>query len=204
MLPCVINYDVPTHAEDYVHRIGRTGRAGQDGRAFTLAFGEEGKFVDAIAKLTGSAIPALELLEGDGDKPKETSSQRGRRRSSPAAAEASEGDDAKRPTRRRRSSSAKTEPKKAGKSEQTDPVEQPVKAEQSRTPVEADDQLEAESASEDGDTVSAASGDRKSHARAKPSRGRQRERGDNNPVVGMGDHVPLFMQRPVPIQRKAS
>ena len=34
-LPCVINYDVPTHADDYVHRIGRTGRAGQEGRAFT-------------------------------------------------------------------------------------------------------------------------------------------------------------------------
>ena len=35
-LPCVINYDVPTHADDYVHRIGRTGRAGQEGRAFLL------------------------------------------------------------------------------------------------------------------------------------------------------------------------
>ena len=39
-LPCVINYDVPTHADDYVHRIGRTGRAGQEGRAFTLMLPE--------------------------------------------------------------------------------------------------------------------------------------------------------------------
>ena len=62
--PCVINYDVPTHAEDYVHRIGRTGRAGQEGRAFTLAFGDEGKFVDAIAKLTGKPIPMLDIVGG--------------------------------------------------------------------------------------------------------------------------------------------
>src|SRR6516162_4659376 len=39
----VFNFDVPYHAEDYVHRIGRTGRAGRDGRAFTIATPEEGK-----------------------------------------------------------------------------------------------------------------------------------------------------------------
>ncbi|MEY3995814.1 MAG: hypothetical protein RL344_157 [Pseudomonadota bacterium] len=40
-LPCVINYDVPYHAEDYVHRIGRTGRAGANGSAYTLCASNE-------------------------------------------------------------------------------------------------------------------------------------------------------------------
>ena len=48
-LPCVINYDVPFSAEDYVHRIGRTGRAGL---AIMLAAREDGRLVDAIEKLT--------------------------------------------------------------------------------------------------------------------------------------------------------
>ena len=60
-LPCVINYDVPTHADDYVHRIGRTGRAGQEGRAFTLILPEERRYVDAITRLTGKEIPRLEI-----------------------------------------------------------------------------------------------------------------------------------------------
>ncbi|HEX6144509.1 MAG TPA: DEAD/DEAH box helicase, partial [Geminicoccaceae bacterium] len=61
MLPCVINYDVPTHPDDYVHRIGRTGRAGKEGRAFTLALPEEGRLVGAITRLTGRPIPRLPL-----------------------------------------------------------------------------------------------------------------------------------------------
>jgi len=53
----VFNFDVPMHAEDYVHRIGRTGRAGRDGRAFTLAWREDRKYIDAIEKLIGKPIP---------------------------------------------------------------------------------------------------------------------------------------------------
>jgi superfamily II DNA/RNA helicase len=53
----VFNFDVPYHAEDYVHRIGRTGRAGRSGRAFMLATPEDGKAVAAIEKLIGKAIP---------------------------------------------------------------------------------------------------------------------------------------------------
>ena len=55
-LPLVINFDVPHHAEDYVHRIGRTGRAGKQGRAFTLASPSEGEHVEAIEKLIGQSI----------------------------------------------------------------------------------------------------------------------------------------------------
>jgi superfamily II DNA/RNA helicase len=57
----VFNFDVPLHAEDYVHRIGRTGRAGREGRAFTLATPHDGKYADAIVKLIGRDIPRIEI-----------------------------------------------------------------------------------------------------------------------------------------------
>jgi ATP-dependent RNA helicase RhlE len=51
-LPVVVNYDVPFNAEDYVHRIGRTGRAGASGLAIMLATGADERGVAAIEKLT--------------------------------------------------------------------------------------------------------------------------------------------------------
>ncbi len=50
-LPCVINYDLPFSPEDYVHRIGRTGRAGSEGKAISLYAPEEEKYLIAIEKL---------------------------------------------------------------------------------------------------------------------------------------------------------
>src|SRR5690242_456125 len=61
----VFNFDVPYHAEDYVHRIGRTGRAGKAGRSFTLAVPEEGKSVAAIEALIGKPIPIAEAVDID-------------------------------------------------------------------------------------------------------------------------------------------
>ena len=55
----VFNYDVPIHAEDYIHRIGRTGRAGHRGRAVTLATPEDAKYLDAICRLIGRKIPVI-------------------------------------------------------------------------------------------------------------------------------------------------
>ncbi len=83
----VFNFDVPIHAEDYVHRIGRTGRAGKAGRSFTLAMPGDAAFVEAIVKLIGKEIPAHEI---DGietralDDPGERRRGRGRGRSKPA------------------------------------------------------------------------------------------------------------------------
>jgi superfamily II DNA/RNA helicase len=57
----VFCFDVPYHAEDYVHRIGRTGRAGREGRSFMLAAPEDGKNVAAIQKLIGRDIPAVTI-----------------------------------------------------------------------------------------------------------------------------------------------
>lgn len=60
-LPYVINYDLPQVAEDYVHRIGRTGRAGQVGHAISLVTDEEFKTLKAIEKLIGQSIERREL-----------------------------------------------------------------------------------------------------------------------------------------------
>ena len=53
----VINYDVPQHSEDYIHRIGRTGRARTEGEAFTLCKPEELPMVESIEKLLGNPLP---------------------------------------------------------------------------------------------------------------------------------------------------
>ena len=148
-LPCVINYDVPTHADDYVHRIGRTGRAGQEGRAFTLIVPEERRFVDAITRLTGKDIPRLELAGVEAAAPGE-----------PAA-----------PRRSAARNGARTRQEPA---HQAPPAPKPAEhatAERRRPSPRA----------------------RRAEGPVPPRPGRA-----EGPVVGMGDHVPLFMRRPVP------
>jgi superfamily II DNA/RNA helicase len=63
----VFNYDVPTHAEDYVHRVGRTGRAGREGQAFTLLTKEEAKYWKAIEALIKKEVPYFDLGDGADD-----------------------------------------------------------------------------------------------------------------------------------------
>ena len=60
----VINYDPPHHSEDYVHRIGRTGRAGKSGCALTIATRADTKAVDEIEKLIGRKIDWAPDAEG--------------------------------------------------------------------------------------------------------------------------------------------
>jgi superfamily II DNA/RNA helicase len=57
----VFNFDVPIHAEDYVHRIGRTGRGGMTGHAYTLATPDDRGFVEAIEKLVGAETPRFQI-----------------------------------------------------------------------------------------------------------------------------------------------
>ena len=58
----VFNFDVPMSAEDYVHRIGRTGRAGKSGRAFTIAAGKDDiKYIGSIETLIGKPILPITL-----------------------------------------------------------------------------------------------------------------------------------------------
>ncbi|HEX8578337.1 MAG TPA: DEAD/DEAH box helicase [Allosphingosinicella sp.] len=56
----VFNYDVPWHPDDYIHRIGRTGRAGRTGVAITFATSSDAEALEAIEKLTGAKIRAVD------------------------------------------------------------------------------------------------------------------------------------------------
>jgi len=60
-LPYVVNLDLPNISEDYVHRIGRTGRAGQDGIAISLVCADEVESLSSIEHLIGHLLPREEL-----------------------------------------------------------------------------------------------------------------------------------------------
>ena len=66
-VPAVFNFDVPFNAEDYVHRIGRTGRAGATGLAVTLVSNSDTRLVADIEKLTKKKIE-IEAIELDDDR----------------------------------------------------------------------------------------------------------------------------------------
>ncbi len=68
-LPAVFNFDIPFNAEDYVHRIGRTGRAGASGLAVSLVTREDARLVGDIEKLIRKKID-LEALELDDERPR--------------------------------------------------------------------------------------------------------------------------------------
>jgi ATP-dependent RNA helicase RhlE len=63
LLPHVVNFELPNISEDYVHRIGRTGRAGASGEAVSLVSADETTFLRDIEKLLGERIPS-EIIEG--------------------------------------------------------------------------------------------------------------------------------------------
>ena len=140
----VFNFDVPTHAEDYVHRIGRTGRAGREGHAFSLAMPSDGKYVTAIEALIGQSIERM-TAGTEVEKPQEetTGQEDGRKRSR---------------TRRLRRADTKKSSKEKSKV--------------------ADDKKRS-------------SGKQKNASRQK-SRNNGEER-----IIGLGDHVPAFLLRPV-------
>ena len=89
----VFNYDVPWHPDDYVHRIGRTGRAGAKGKAFTLATPADAEAVANIEKLTGvkiervGAAPSAAAPMADDPEPKAEKPQRAPRARTPRQVE---------------------------------------------------------------------------------------------------------------------
>lgn len=194
----VFNYDVPVHAEDYVHRIGRTGRAGREGWALTLVTLDDLKIFREIEKNMGEdgcSWIGDPLPDDAEDEAKARKRGRGRGRGSSSSRSK---DDA---PRARRSSASRSSP----------PTE------------EIDDQptiVEAEQPSEERGRSSRGDGERKSRApqRERGGEGRQSSgrgrRGDRNrndeprqpragEVVGLGDHVPAFLLRPVRRTAKA-
>jgi superfamily II DNA/RNA helicase len=93
----VFNYDVPTHAEDYVHRIGRTGRAGRSGVAYTIVTADDQKYLNAIETLVKKTIDWL----GDPmDFEAAAKERKARRRGKGSKTEAGETKPSERPSRR--------------------------------------------------------------------------------------------------------
>ncbi len=170
----VINYDVPIHAEDYVHRIGRTGRAGRSGVALSLVTPADGKHLAAIEHMTGKTIE----WRGDALDPEEMASA-GRRGSDGRSKR--RGGDAERPKRegrRGRSGKSKDEAVSAAAPE---PAAEPRRADAPR-------RADSKSRSPSPAPAPAAAGGRNRH--------RDSEDGGER-VVGLGDHVPAFLLRPV-------
>ncbi|WP_415920859.1 DEAD/DEAH box helicase [Tateyamaria sp. SN6-1] len=113
----VFNFDVPGHPEDYVHRIGRTGRAGREGKAITICIPRDEKQFDAVEKLIQKEIPRLEspvksakpavAEETTEEKPKRTRSRKSAKSDDKPEAQAEEpveeikADDAPKPSRSR-------------------------------------------------------------------------------------------------------
>ena len=183
----VFNFDVPIHAEDYIHRIGRTGRAGRSGAAFTLVTRSDTKYLDAIEKLIGRQ---LEWLDGDlTSLPAMAESQdegRGRRGSRDKDKDKDRG----RERRGGRRSEAPAEPLKAREPEAAKPVEIEESVEPVRTePVNSE--RKADRRPNPGNR----------NARPNPANDDQRERRrshyrdhDDGPTpVGFGDEIPAFM-----------
>jgi len=164
----VFNYDVPHHAEDYVHRIGRTGRAGRAGQAFTLVSPGDEKSLAAIEKLINTSIewegPTLAELP-----PSEGSSRRGGR-----GEERSRTRKVKVRTGGRRRSGAEEAAEEPASSRETTPP-QPEKARKPRP--------------------------ERSRQASRSNQSRSQRDDDDAPVKGLGDHVPAFLMRPVPVKK---
>ncbi|MDB5511674.1 MAG: box helicase, partial [Enterovirga sp.] len=83
----VLNYDIPHHAEDYVHRIGRTGRAGRTGHAYTLVAPGDERSLAAIESLMGQSVtwegPSLAEADVEPRRRSEAAPRSGRGRSGP-------------------------------------------------------------------------------------------------------------------------
>jgi len=118
----VFNFDVPVHAEDYVHRIGRTGRAGRKGVAYTFVAPADGKHLDAILKLIQKPIDWLDEARASAKAGNEDDAETGskvkrpsRRRKLAPAAEAAESVPAAEPKSEK--------PKSRGKAKEDVPAE---------------------------------------------------------------------------------
>jgi superfamily II DNA/RNA helicase len=199
----VFNFDVPIHAEDYVHRIGRTGRAGKEGCTFMLATPDDRLATEAIEKLTGNKI---ELITIDGLDSVEWSEGRGKRgRGRPS------GDKPERAEKPKRAE----KPVKAEKIEKVEATEEkvpekraprperkseraPRRPEPALVPTDAPQpEIHFEPRAERViDTTPAPRFDRNAPFRSDRDRGRDRPRRDDDlgpSVVGFGDEIPAFM-----------
>ena len=182
----VFNYDVPIHSDDYVHRIGRTGRAGLKGTAMMLVTPADGKHFDAILKTTGaSEIEALDFTKFFEENPVSEDRRPARREDG----------------RRDRSSSRRRERSRPERSET--PAPQPAAKEAASAEAAPAPREDARPPRRERDERPP----RRDQSDARPPRRERNDRGDNRngrrretpaePEVGLGDHVPAFILREV-------
>lgn len=126
----VFNFDVPHHADDYVHRIGRTGRAGRLGESVTIVTPADDKALSAVTKLTKKEIPDLDL-PGLEAALEDASDRKPRRNSKPRRAAESDKDRPKRAPEEK-TPEKKTPEKKADKAPER-PTEKPQAKERKRS-----------------------------------------------------------------------
>ncbi|KRS14570.1 DEAD/DEAH box helicase [Roseovarius atlanticus] len=162
----VFNFDVPGHPEDYVHRIGRTGRAGRDGKAITLCNPRDEKALSAVENLIQKEIPKLDNPDGY-DAPK---------------ADAGDAPSEDAPKKPRRSRSRR-------KSDDTPDRQDTAADKPEDTKPEA--QSDAKPDAKPEDTPQDA---RKSSSRGRGG-GQKQDSKDKSGPVGMGDHLPSFIAK---------
>ncbi len=210
----VFNFDIPTHAEDYVHRIGRTGRAGRKGTALTIVAPGDEKYLAEIEKVIARKVDwidgvALGSLPDDDGAPREhASDDRGARRSRGGSSRRGGGRESQ-PREAREvkeaSSDAPRSRRRAGAARpERDPAEHPAR-EASERPARperaaAPAREAAPEARRRPERQERPNQERGPQARPPQDRGhhdRNRQDREDPPVVGMGDHVPMFLRRPV-------
>ncbi len=213
----VYNFDVPSHAEDYVHRIGRTGRAGRDGKAIMICSPRDEKNFEDVERLVQKEIPRLENPLAGGKPAEETAKadeeasstkpKRSRSRSrkkddteTPAPQAEPQTDvpveaEAPKP-RRSRVPKANSRAMEAPQEGETPKAEvdakgkaQPAEAEQKPEP--AKDQPKQEQADTNNNERRRSRGGR---GRNNDNNRRDDNRGGGNKVVGLGDHTPTFIE----------
>jgi superfamily II DNA/RNA helicase len=201
----VFNFDVPIHAEDYIHRIGRTGRAGREGRAYTIASSYDTRFVEAIEKLIGKPIPRIEI-EGFEPVAFEADAEGGRRRGRRPQRGRSSGEGDKRRGRGGRTERGRRGPEPIEQAavapEAAEPVmqdrrpaseepairEEPVRRKHRTRPEAGESRSKPEPIRHDESHMDSARADR---------RRAEAEEEDDAPVLAFGDHMPAFLRQPV-------
>ncbi|UWR40995.1 DEAD/DEAH box helicase [Phaeobacter inhibens] len=183
----VFNFDVPSHAEDYVHRIGRTGRAGRDGSAMMICVPKDEKNLEDIERLVQNEIPRIENpLKKAKAEPKAKDSK-----------DDASGETTERKTRSRRPSARSSAAKDVN--ETADAQAQISDAPSAEVDAPAQEQKAPElekRASGRGKPAESKSSGPKSGQKGNQKSGRGRggnDRGNDRNVVGMGDHMPSFI-----------
>jgi superfamily II DNA/RNA helicase len=182
----VFNFDVPTHAEDYVHRIGRTGRAGLKGTAITIATSLDRKYVAAIEKMMGQPIPPMEV-EAGAERAAAFNKGRAAHEEPPAPAASQDAPREQQPPR---------EHQKPREHRHAERPQQQAKSEQTRREQMGGEQRPRHQ--EPRRDQQPRRDDQRPRHETRRDR-RRDEHDDGPPVIGLGDHMPDFLRRSVKI-----